>query len=162
MHWISKQIIKQIHCSRRKITLYRYVTEPCRHSDMYTASLVLWLTLVCSYTSQNRSILYAGFIWGWAARIHPTWNIQIKSVLPIWKALKCQTLGAAAHVIVLVCWLENLSLSHDYLMLAMHTVLFLAMQSLLTSFWRSFTGPVQRIFSFKISHYLILLLPCVS
>ena len=23
-----------------------------------------------------------------------------------WKALKCQTLGAAVHVIVLVCWLE--------------------------------------------------------
>jgi len=28
-----------------------------------------------------------------------TWAVK-------WKALKCQTLGAAVHVIVLVCWLE--------------------------------------------------------
>jgi len=39
-----------------------------------------------------------------------------------WKALKCQTLGAAVHVIVLVCWLETergLWLSH-----ACHRILF--------------------------------------
>ena len=28
-----------------------------------------------------------------------------------WKALKCQTLGAAVHVIVLVCWLESITVS---------------------------------------------------
>ena len=43
------------------------------------------------------------------------------------------------------------------LMLAMCIVLFLPMQSSLTSFWRSFTGLVEVIFS-----YLILLLPYVS
>ena len=29
-----------------------------------------------------------------------------------WKALKCQTLGATAHVVVLVRWLESLSLAN--------------------------------------------------
>ena len=64
-----------------------------------------------------------------------------------WKALKCQTLSAAVHVIVLVCWLE---IDHCLvtLMLAMCIVLFLPMQSSFTSFWRSFTGLVQLIFSF--------------
>ena len=28
-----------------------------------------------------------------------------------WKALKCQTLGKAVHVIVLVCWLESITVS---------------------------------------------------
>ena len=39
-------------------------------------------------------------------------------------------------------------LSRDSLMLAMRIVLFLPMQSSLTSFWHSFTGLVQLIFSF--------------
>ena len=43
---------------------------------------------------------------------------------------------------------RNRSLSCDYLMLAMPIVLFLPMQSSLTSFWHSFTGLVQLIFSF--------------
>ena len=32
-------------------------------------------------------------------------------LLTKWKALKCQTLGAAVHVIVLVCWLESITVS---------------------------------------------------
>ena len=44
--------------------------------------------------------------------------------------------------------IRNRTLSHDSLMLAMRIVLFLPMQSSLTSFWRSFTGLVQLIFSF--------------
>ena len=50
----------------------------------------------------------------------------------IWKALKCQTLGAAVHVIVLVCWLESITvscLSHDC---HAHSVLLLPMQSSLS------------------------------
>ena len=43
---------------------------------------------------------------------------------------------------------RNRSLSRDSLMLTMRIVLFLPMQSSLTSFWHSFTGLVQLIFSF--------------
>ena len=43
---------------------------------------------------------------------------------------------------------RNQSLFCDSLMLAMRIVLFLPMQSSLTSFWRSLTGLVQLIFSF--------------
>ena len=49
------------------------------------------------------------------------------------KVLKCQTLSAAVHVIVLVLT-RNRLLSCDSLMLAIHIVLFLPMQSSLTSF----------------------------
>ena len=61
-----------------------------------------------------------------------------------WKALKCQTLGASVHVIVLVCWLDCLVTHACHA----HSVLFLPMQSLFTNFWRSFTGLVQFVFSF--------------
>ena len=42
-----------------------------------------------------------------------------------WKELKCQTLRAAVHVIVLVCWLESLTTSWLSHACHVHSVLFL-------------------------------------
>ena len=68
----------------------------------------------------------------------------------VMKALKCQTLGAAVHVNILVCWLEidHCLMTLVLATLSVHSVLFLPMQSSFTSFWHSFTVLVQLIFSF--------------
>ena len=85
----------------------------------------------------------------WILVSYNYWNLNCQLIIPLqWKALKCQTLGAAVHVIVLVCWLESIIVSWLSHACHAHSVLFLPMQSSLTSFWRFFIGLVQLIFSF--------------
>ena len=52
------------------------------------------------------------FVWGSWKKWYLTLLVLTNLLLQLqWKALKCQTLGAAVHIIVLVCWLELITVS---------------------------------------------------
>ena len=71
-----------------------------------------------------------------------------------WKAQKCQTLGAAVHVIVLVCWLETEHwLSRDSQCLQCAFCFVPAHAKFAHEFLTLFTGLVQLIFSFFLNWF---------
>ena len=110
----------------------------------------LWRRIAAEATNFNymwRRIAAEATNFNW----HPHFRNRLQ-----WKALKCHTLGAAVHVIVLVCWLESINASWLSHACHAHSVLFLPTGVCKVRSRRSFTGLVQLIHSFPSWFYSFL------
>ena len=96
--WVADQIL----------IAYMWNTE---HYYMCSkSSYSYWTTKIKLYKT-CRCHMRVGQVISFHNLINRCYSLAEMRVLWKWKALKCQTLGAAVHVIGLVCWLESITAS---------------------------------------------------